>query len=89
MNKRDMYAFVTDVEWQDKLTSVRPHAPLCGGYRILVFSESDLPEFKLEYGYADFKYLQPNETIEHMENGGIGPFICNLSKATLVNNYFS
>lgn len=89
MIKRDLYAFVTNTGWNDKLTAVRPHAPLCGSYRILVFTESDLPKLKAEYADAEFKHLEPIETIEQMTVGAIGPFICNIEQAREVAKHFS
>ena len=89
MIKRDLYAFVTDAGWQTKLTSVRPHAPLYGDYRLLVFTESELPKLEAEYADADFKYLEPSETIEQMASGTIGPFICNIEQAREVAAYFT
>ena len=89
MIKRDVYAFVTDAGWRDKLTTVRPHAPLCGSYRILVFTESDLPKLEAEYADAEFKYLSASETIEQMISGAVGPFICNLEQAREVAKNFT
>lgn len=89
MSKRDLYAFVTDAGWQDRLTSVRPHAPLYGDYRLLVFTESDLPSLEAEYDDVDFKYLEQNETIEQMVSGAIGPFICNIEQAREVVKHFT
>ena len=89
MIKQDLYAFVTDAGWQDKLTAVRPHAPLYGNYRLLVFTGSELPSLEDKYADADFKYLEPSQTIEQMTGGAIGPFICNIEQAREVAAYFT
>ena len=89
MIKLDLYAFVTDAGWQAKLTSIRPHAPLYGDYRLLVFTESDLPSLESEYADAEFKYLSASETIEQITSGAIGPFICNIEQAREVAAYFT
>ena len=89
MNNNDLYAFVTDAGWQAKLTSIRPNAPLYGDYRLLVFTESDLPSLEDEYADAEFKYLSASETIEQMISGTIGPFICNIEQAREVAKHFT
>jgi len=89
MSNNDLYAFVTDAGWQAKLTAFRPNAPLYGGYRLLVFTESDLPSLEDEYADEEFKYLSASETIEQMTSGAIGPFICSIEQAHLVAPYFT
>lgn len=89
MNNNDLYAFVTDAGWYAKLATVRPNAPLYGDYRLLVFTESDLPSIEAEYAGAEFKYLSVTETIEQMTSGTTGPFICNLEQAREVAKHFT
>jgi len=89
MSNNDLYAFVTDAGWHAKLATVRPNATLYGDYRLLVFTESDLPSIEAKYAGAEFKYLSASETIEHMNSGAIGPFICNIEQAREVAKHFT
>lgn len=89
MIKRDLYAFVTDAGWEDRLTSIRPDAPLYGDYRLCVFSEGDLPKFKEEFSDITFKYLTTGEMITQMEAGVIGPYLCYIEKARVVATHFT
>ena len=87
--KRDLYAFVTTQGWESSLTERWPDAPLIDDYRLLVFTESELPKLESEYADAEFKYLSVSETIEQMTSGTIGPFICNIEQAREVVKHFT
>lgn len=83
------YAFVTDKGWQTSLSKRWPDAQGYSGYRLLVFAGSDLPKLEREYEKANFKYLNVKQTIENIELGNTGPFICNLEQAREVANHFT
>lgn len=83
------YALVTEQGWDNGLNEIWPDAPLYGGYRMLVFAGADLPQVESEYSAADFKYLEATETIEQMESGATGPFICNLEQAREIAKHFT
>lgn len=83
------YALVTSEGWVKSLSERWPDAPQYGDYRMLVFAGADLPKIEAEYSNADFKYLEASETIEQMESGAIGPFICNLEQAREIAEYFT
>lgn len=83
------YALVTKQSWELSLSGRWPDAPTYGNYKLLVFAGSDLPSIESEYSEADFKYLSVSETIEQMEQGIIGPFICNLEQAREIAAHFT
>ena len=83
------YAFVTSEGWGKSLSERWPDAPTFGEYKLLVFAGSDLPGIESEYSKADFKYLPATETIEQMNLGVIGPFICNLEQAREIVAHFT
>lgn len=83
------YALVTLQGWELSLSEKWPDAPTFGGYKLLVFAGSELPVIESEYSEADFKYLSASETIEQMEQGIIGPFICNLATAKAISLHFN
>ena len=83
------YALVTIKGWNKSLSERWPDAPKYGEYRLLVFAGSDLPGIEREYSEADFKYLPASETIEQMNVGAIGPFICNLEQAREIAAHFT
>jgi len=83
------YAFVTLQGWESSLSERWPDAPIYGEYKLLVFAGSDLPSIESEYSEADFKYLPASETIEQMNLGAIGPFICNLEQAREIAAHFT
>ncbi len=83
------YAFVTKEGWELSLSERWPDALTFGDYKLLVFAGSDLTSIEPEYSEADFKYLSARETIEKMNLGVIGPFICNLEQAREVAAHFT
>ncbi len=83
------HALVTEEGWVRLLFKRWPHAPVYGGYRLLAFAGSDLASIETEYSEADFKCLSASETIEQMERGIIGPFICNLEQAREIAAHFT
>tara|TARA_R110000822_G_scaffold58228_6_gene145788 strand:- start:27405 stop:27704 length:300 start_codon:yes stop_codon:yes gene_type:complete len=83
------YALVTVGGWERSLSERWPDAPTFGGYKLLVFAGSDLAPIEAEYSEADFKYLSTSETIEQMEQGIIGPFICNINQAREIVAHFT
>lgn len=83
------YAFVTNEGWELSLSERWPDAPTYGEYKLLVFAGSDLASIETEYSEAEFKYLSVNETIEQMNIGAIGPFICNLEQAREIAAHFT
>lgn len=83
------YALVTDKGWESSLSERWPDAPNYGDYKLLVFAGSDLAGIESEYSKADFKYLTAAETIEQMEQGIIGPFICDINQAREIVAHFT
>ncbi len=83
------YAFVTNQGWELSLSERWPDAPTYGDYKLLVFAGSDLASIEAEYSEADFKYLAARETIDQMEQGAIGPFICDINQAREIAKHFS
>ncbi|GAA61825.1 hypothetical protein P20652_3714 [Pseudoalteromonas sp. BSi20652] len=83
------YALVTNEGWESSLNERWSNAPLVGGYRLLVFSGSDLPKLEAEYSDTEFKYLTVEDTIEAMNAGEIGPFICNINQAREIVAHFN
>ena len=84
-----LYAFVTAAGWERSLSTRWPDAPLIGNYRLLVFTNEDLPKLKTEYPNAVFRELSVQETINAMENEEVGPFTCDLETAKAIINYFN
>lgn len=89
MKLHQVYAFVTAEGWNNSLHERWPHAPLIGNYRLLVFTNEDLPRLKQEYEGAVFKELTQQQTIEAMNAGNIGPFICNLTTTKGISLHFN
>jgi|GEM_PF-2980673 len=83
------YALVTKQSWELSLSGRWPDAPTYGNYKLLVFAGSDLAGIESEYHKADFKHLSASETIEQMNLGAIGPFICNLEQAREIAAHFT
>lgn len=84
-----LYAFVTAAGWERSLSSRWPDAPLVDDYRLLVFTNEDLPKLKAEYSNAEFKELTTEQTIEAMSAGEVGPFVCDLSIARAIISHFN
>lgn len=89
MSLYQLYAFVTAAGWERSLSTRWPDAPLINNYRLLVFTNEDLPKLKTEYSTVEFKELATAQTIIAMGAGEIGPFICSLSQAKDVSIHFS
>lgn len=83
------YAFVTAQGWGESLSKRWPDAPLVGDYRLLVFAGADLKPLESEYSDAEFKYLDAHQTIEQLELGNVGPFICDINQAKQVIDHFT
>ncbi len=83
------YALVTIKGWELSLSERWPDAPTYGDYKLLVFAGSDLESIETEYSEADFKYLAASETIDQMEQGAIGPFICDINQAREIAAHFT
>lgn len=88
-NLYQLYAFVTAGGWNNSLHASWPHAPLVGNYRLLVFTNEDLPRLKAEYDTAEFKELAKQQTIDAMNAGEVGPFICDLATAKDISMHFN
>ena len=84
-----LYAFVTAEGWARSLSNRWPNAPLIGNYRLLVFTNQDLPKLKAEYSTAEFKELTIEKTIKSMSEGEVGPFICDLTKVRGIVFHFN
>lgn len=89
MSLHQLYALVTAAGWERSLSTRWPDAPLTGNYRLLVFTNEDLPKLKAEYANAVFKELSAEETIKAMENEEVGPFTCDLETAKEIVNHFN
>ena len=89
MSLHQVYAFVTDEGWQNSLFKRWPDAFLVGGYRLLAFTNEDLPKLKTEYSAAVFKELSENQTKAAINAGDVGPFICDFSKAKAISLHFN
>lgn len=89
MKLYQVYAFVTAAGWDNSLHLRWPDAPLVGDYRLLVFTNEDLPKLKEEYESAVFKELDAQQTIGAMTAGDIGPFICNLTAVKAISLHFN
>lgn len=83
------YALVTSEGWERSLAERWPDAPVYGNYRMLVFAGNRLAALEQEYATADFKYLDTEGTISAMEEGLVGPFICDLQQARDIAKYFA
>ncbi|MBB1290967.1 MULTISPECIES: hypothetical protein [unclassified Pseudoalteromonas] len=88
MSLFQLYAFVTAAGWDKSLHKRWPDALLVGDYRLLVFTNEDLPKLKGEYSNAVFKEFTLQKTVDAMSAGEIGPFICDLNKAKAIYNHF-
>lgn len=86
---KQTYALVTQEGFERALSSRWPDAPAVGDYRLLVFTDKELPTLEEEFYAAEFKYFEPAETIAAMEAGDVGPFICSLQQARDVVNHFN
>ena len=89
MELHQLYAFVTSAGWERSLSTRWPDAPLIGSYRLLVFTNEDLPKLKTEYSKAVFKEYPTDQVISAMIDGGTGPFICDLISAKAVSTHFN
>ncbi|MDC9527604.1 hypothetical protein PSH54_19180 [Pseudoalteromonas sp. Angola-30] len=89
MNLYQLYAFVTAAGWERSLSTRWPDAPLINNYRLLVFTNQDLPKLKTEYSTAEFKELSTEKTIEAINAGEIGPFICDINQARKIVAHFT
>ena len=88
-NLYQLYAFVTAMGWAESLSERWPHAPLIGGYRVLVFTNADYPLLKEQYPTAEFKELTTEQTISAMNANEVGPFVCSLEQTKQIMNHFS
>jgi hypothetical protein len=86
-NLYQLYAFVTVAGWERSLSVRWPDAPLVGNYRLLVFTNEDLPKLKTEYSSATFKTLTAEQVINAMNANDVGPFICSLEQAKQIINH--
>lgn len=84
-----LYAFVTAEGWAESLIERWPDAPLVGGYRVLVFTNTDYPLLKEQYPTAEFKELTAEQTINAMNESELGPFVCSLEQTKQIMNHFS
>lgn len=89
MKLYQVYALVTKDGWSRSLSKRWPDAPLVGNYRLLVFTNEDLPKLKEEYTQAVFKELDQQQTINAMSAGEVGPFLCSLNTVTAIIDYFN
>lgn len=89
MTLHQLYALVTAAGWERSLSKRWPDATLIGDYRLLVFINDDLPKLKAEYSNAEFKELTIGQTIEAMNAGEVGPFVCDLLKARAIVSHFN
>jgi len=89
MTFHQLYALVTVAGWQRSLSARWPEAPLIGNYRLLVFTNKDLPKLKAEYLNAEFKELTAEQTINAMNKGEVGPFVCDLLQAKAIVSHFA
>lgn len=89
MSLHQLYAFVTSAGWERSLSTRWPDAPLIGNYRLLVFTNEDLPKLKTEYSSATFKELTALKTIEEMKSEVVGPFTCDLETAKTIVDHFN
>lgn len=85
-NLYQLYAFVTVAGWDQSLSVRWPDAPLVDNYRLLVFTNEDLPKLKTEYSSATFKTLTAEQTLSAMQSNAVGPFICDLKTAKAIIN---
>lgn len=83
------YALVTTKGWELSLSERWPDAPTYGEYKLLVFAGSDLASIETKYSEADFKHLSAVKTIEQMNLGAIGPFVCSLEQAREIAAHFT
>lgn len=88
-NLYQLYAFVTAAGWAESLSERWPHAPLVGGYRVLVFTNADYTLLKEQYPVAEFKELAVEQTIGAIDAGEIGPFVCSLEQLKQIMNHFA
>lgn len=88
-NLYQLYAFVTAMGWAESLSERWPHAPLVGGYRVLVFTNADYPLLKEQYPTAEFKELTAEQTINAMNANELGPFVCTLEQTKQIMNHFA
>lgn len=88
-NLYQLYAFVTAMGWAESLSERWPHAPLVGGYRVLVFTNADYPLLKEQYPTAEFKELTAEQTISAMNANELGPFVCSLEQTKQIMNHFA
>lgn len=84
-----VYALVTDAGWSESLSEQWPHAPLVGGYRVLVFTNVDYPLIKEQYPEVEFKELEVEQTISAMNENELGPFVCLIEQLRQIMNHFS
>lgn len=89
MNLYQLYAFVAEAGWERSLSARWPDAPLINNYRLLVFTNEDLPRLKVEYSAVEFKDLTAEQVISAMNASEVGPFICSIEQAKQVVNHFS
>lgn len=84
-----LYAFVTAAGWAESLSERWPHAPLVGGYRVLVFTNADYPALKQQYSDFEAKELTAEQTISAMNANELGPFVCSFEQTKQIMNHFS
>jgi len=89
MKLHQLYALVTASGWESSLSERWPDAPLVGNYRLLVFTNQDLPRLKYEYSTTEFKELTTEQAIQAMNAGEVGPFICDVSQASAIVYHFN
>ena len=88
----EKYAFITNENYELHSTSMWPSAIAVGAkYRMVQFTDKDEPDL-IDYieslGFAA-KYLDGESTISSLNNGDLGPFVCNHLDASLVVHYFN
>ena len=88
-NLYQLYAFVTAMGWAESLSESWPDAPLVGGYRVLVFTNADYPALKQQYSEFEAKELTTEQTINAIDAGEIGPFVCSLEQTKQIMNHFA
>ena len=88
-NLYQLYAFVTSTRWAESLSERWPDAPLVGGYRVLVFTNTDYPALKQQYSEFEAKELTTEQTISAMNANELGPFVCTLEQTKQIMNHFA
>lgn len=88
MSLYQVYAFVTESDWDNFSSKRFPDAISVKDYRLLVFTNLDLPTLKKEYENIDFKNLTIEKTINAINANEAGPFLCDFQAAEEITNHF-